>query len=112
MPVCGYVVVPREGKLDELCRALSATPACTVALADNADLLLLVTVTEGAEEDERLRAHLQAMPQIQALLLTFGEVDPDTTLGDPVADLAGGRRPRAGRRDAPGGTSRQDHERP
>jgi hypothetical protein len=32
-----------------------------------------------------LRRKVEALEGIQALLLTFGEIDPDTQIGDPVA---------------------------
>ena len=76
MPVCGWVVVPREGRKAELARALSATPRCEVVPAENANLLLLVSSGESPAEDEELRRRLDALPDIQALLLTFGEVGP------------------------------------
>ncbi|HSM04543.1 MAG TPA: hypothetical protein VK858_07965 [Longimicrobiales bacterium] len=87
MPICGYVVVPRKGELAGTAEALSRLEGCEVFPAENEDLLLLVTETESLEADAILRRSLRQSPGIQALLLTFGEIDPDAPVGDPVREL-------------------------
>ncbi len=52
--------------------------------AENRDVLILVTETPGLEEEESLRSRVEALEGIEALLFTFGEIDPDTELADPV----------------------------
>jgi nitrate reductase NapAB chaperone NapD len=84
MPICSYLVIPREGDVDRVHGRLADLPACEVVRAENRDLLILVTDTEGLEEEEDLRSSVEAMDGIQALLLTFGEIDPDTPLADPI----------------------------
>lgn len=89
MPVCSYVVVPHAGEKERLRGALSALAGCDVVPAINADLLLLVTTTPDMEADAVLRRRVEALPAIQALLLTFGEVDRG-----PADEAADGADPR------------------
>jgi hypothetical protein len=44
-----------------------------------------VTETDRLDAEEELRSTVAATDGIQALLLTFGEIDPDTEIGDPIA---------------------------
>lgn len=94
MPVCSYLVIPEEGAGEALSRRLSALPGCDVTRATNREMLLLVTDTPGPEEDDILRGTLEEMEGIQALVLAFGEVDPETPQADP---LASGRRRKGNR---------------
>ena len=80
MPVCGYVVVPQPGEKRALRRELAGIPGCEVVSAGNADLLLLVTDAGSFPEDADLRRRVEALPGVQALFLTFGEVEPDPSL--------------------------------
>lgn len=88
MPICSYVVIPERGAADSVEDSLLAIPGCDVARAQNRDVLLLVTDTPSLDEEATLRASIEAMRGIQALLLAFGEIDPETDLADPVADLS------------------------
>lgn len=94
MPVCSYLVIPEDDTLDGLARKLSALPGCDVTRAANREILLLVTDTAGPEEDRILRRRLEDLEGIRALVLAFGEIDPNTDESDP---LNTGRRKR-GRR--------------
>lgn len=84
MPVCSYLVIPEEGAADALARRLASVPGCDVARAENRDVLLLVTDTPGPAEDRELRSTLGDIEGLHALVLTFGEIDPDTEEADPV----------------------------
>jgi nitrate reductase NapAB chaperone NapD len=95
MPICSYLVIPEEGATDRVRADLAGIPECEVVRAENRDVLLLVTETPGLEEEHALRMAVEAMDGIQALLLTFGEIDPHTEIADPMA--AG---PRGGRSSA------------
>lgn len=88
MPICSYVVIPERGAAASVAEALRSTPGCEVARAENRDVLLLVTDTPTPADEAGLRASIEAMSGIQALLLTFGEIDPDTDLADPMATLS------------------------
>jgi len=85
VPVCSYVVVPRPGKAASVASDLARIDGCEVAPAENAEMLLLVTSTASLDEDAALRREVEALGGIQALLMTFGEVDPDTSEADPLA---------------------------
>jgi len=76
VPVCGWVVVPRAAETESVREALSAMAGCEVVPAENAEVLLLVTSTESLAADNALRCRVEALQGVEALLLTFGEVDP------------------------------------
>jgi nitrate reductase NapAB chaperone NapD len=99
MPICSYLVIPEEGATDRVRADLASIPECEVVRAENRDVLLLVTETPGLEEEDALRSAVEAMDGIQALLLTFGEIDPDTDIADPIAvGRRGGRSSASGAR--------------
>lgn len=84
MPVCSYLVIPDPGRTRALADRLNDIAGCEAAPARNRDLLILVTETPGLEEENALRERIEAMDDIRALLFTFGEIDPETPLADPV----------------------------
>lgn len=86
MPVCGYVVVAGPGEADATAAALSRIEGCEVVPSENRDVLLLVTDTVSDSEDQDLRRRLEDVPGIQALLMTFGEIDPETPIAQPVPE--------------------------
>jgi nitrate reductase NapAB chaperone NapD len=75
MPVCSYVVIPREGAVAAVEARLLALPGCEVVRAENRDLLLLVTDTADAEQEQALTRTLESMDGIASMVLTFGELD-------------------------------------
>lgn len=85
MPICSYLVIPEEGATAKVRARLEEIPACLVVAAENRDVLILVTETGGLEAEEELRSAVEATDGIQALLFTFGEIDPDTEIADPIA---------------------------
>ncbi len=91
MPVCGYVLIPEADRGVEVCDRLSAMEWCEAVPAINSDLILLVTTTPDPASDRDLRDRLESLPGVDALLLTFGEIDPETPQGDPLAEGRGGR---------------------
>jgi nitrate reductase NapAB chaperone NapD len=84
MPICSYLLIPEDGASARVSERLAALPGCDVVEAENRDVLILVTDTRGFDEERALRRKVEAMDGIQALLLTFGEIDPDAPIGDPV----------------------------
>lgn len=84
MPICSYLVVPEPGAKACLRERLAGLDGCEVVEAENRDVLILVTETPGLEEEESLRSEVEALDGIEALLFTFGEIDPDTDVADPV----------------------------
>ena len=95
MPICSYLVIPERGAVDSVEERLEALAGCEVARAENREILILVTETPGLEKENELRERVEAMEGIQALLFTFGEIDPETPLADPVT--VGGRKGRSRR---------------
>mgnify|MGYP001821083377 CR=1 FL=1 len=92
MPICSYLVIPGEGARPEVLKELEGVPGCDVIPAENRDVLMLVTETTDPVDEDRLRAEIYAIDGIEALLFTFGEIDPDTPARDPLASHM--RRPR------------------
>jgi nitrate reductase NapAB chaperone NapD len=84
MPVCGYVVVPRPSAKGATAAELASMEGCDVYPAEQGDLLLLVTSTGSLQEEDRLRRRVEDTEGVQALLLAFGEIDPDTAEADPA----------------------------
>lgn len=92
MAICSYLVIPEEGAARGLARRLAALPGCDVARAENRDLLVLVTETRGPSEQVALRERIEGLDGVRALVLTFGDIDPDAA-GDPPARTRGKSRP-------------------
>ena len=84
MPICSYLVIPEDGAVAGVAERLTALPGCDVVSAENRDVLILVTETPDLAEESALRHRVEALEGIQALLLTFGEIDPDAPIGDPI----------------------------
>lgn len=75
MPILSYLVLPVAGAADQVARRLAAIPGCEVARAENRDLLILVTETAGATEEQELQGALAELEGVRAVSLTFGDVD-------------------------------------
>lgn len=89
MAICSYLVIPARGAAVDVAARLSALPGCEVVRAENRELLILLTESGSPEEEESLRQQVEAVDGIHALILTFGDIDPETPVGDPVK---GGKR--------------------
>jgi nitrate reductase NapAB chaperone NapD len=72
MPVKSYVVLPLEGKKDELAKALENLRSCDIYPAQNEDLLVVVTDTDDDQQEEQLVESLQALPYLKHLTLVSG----------------------------------------
>jgi nitrate reductase NapAB chaperone NapD len=75
MAICSYLVIPQPGSAAALCERLSGLPGCEVVPALNRDLLVLVTDTADRDEENALRERIEGLDGIQALMLTYGQVD-------------------------------------
>lgn len=91
MPVCSYLVVPGEDRRVVAGR-LSALDGCHAIAAENRDVIMLVTESDDDAAEAELRARLEEVPGIQSMVLTFGEIDPDTEVPDPMAAWKNQRR--------------------
>ncbi len=89
MPICSYLVIPAEGATKSVRDRLEGLSGCDVTLAENRDVLILVTDTSGTGEENDLRSRVEAMEGIEALLLTFGEIDSgvDIVKSEPAGQL-------------------------
>ena len=85
MAIHSYLVLTASGAAPAVARAIAALSGCDVVPARDADLLLLVTESSSADEDATLRERLETTPGVAALLLTFGDLDPDA----PSASVRG-----------------------
>ena len=77
MPICSYLVFPGEGAFSQLSACLAELPGCDVLPVEDSDLLLLVTETDTVEQDAALHTRIEALDGVRAVVLTFGEIDPD-----------------------------------
>ena len=111
MPICSYVVFPEPGRRDEVADRLEAVPGCSVEPASNRDLMLLVTETDGPADERRLLARLDGLDAIQCMVMAFGEIDPDTRMGDPIRDMKTPKSPDPAGASGPAenGTSTNEH---
>jgi len=82
MPVCGYVVVTRPGSRDRAAEKLSRLGGCEVVRAENDDVLLLVTESAGPDAEAGLRDRVEAIPEIQTLVMSFGEIESHGPLSE------------------------------
>lgn len=70
-----------------MARRLDVLPGCDVARSRNRDAILLVTDTGDLAEDEDLRRRIEGIDEIEALVLTFGQIAP----GEASARASDGR---------------------
>ncbi len=77
MPIMSYLAYPVDGKKDELMRRLRQIKECSVHPADNRDLLVLVTDTNGREEETILQSELLNIDSLAFLALVAGYDDPE-----------------------------------
>ena len=93
MAICSYLVLSNPGESPALAERLASLPGCDVVPAQNRDLLLLVTDSIEATEQAALREQVEQMEGVSSMVLTFGEIDPDTPLADPLAASRAKGRP-------------------
>jgi nitrate reductase NapAB chaperone NapD len=74
MPICSYLVIPAAGETAAVMARLDALAGCEVVRAQNRELLALVTDTAGPAEERALRAAIEGIDGICAVVLTFGEL--------------------------------------
>ncbi|WP_242134743.1 hypothetical protein [Aestuariivivens marinum] len=72
MPIKSYLAHSHEGKKQELIEALSSLENCEVIPAENKDLLIVVTDTEGKIEDEILKEQIEAIDSLKLLAMVSG----------------------------------------
>jgi nitrate reductase NapAB chaperone NapD len=90
MPVCSYVVIPEPGATQAVQERLASLPGCETVRAENREVILLVTDTAGAEQEEQLRRQVQATPGILTVVLAFGDLEDEASLVQLGARRTGG----------------------
>jgi nitrate reductase NapAB chaperone NapD len=75
MPVFSYLAYPVAGSKQSLFNELSALNDCEVLLAEEEDVLILVTETTDENEEKELQNKLQKLASLQSLSMTFGHID-------------------------------------
>jgi nitrate reductase NapAB chaperone NapD len=90
MPVCSYVVIPEPGATQAVQERLSSLPGCETVRAENREVILLVTDTNSAAQEEQLRRRVQATPGILTVVLAFGDLEDEASLVQLGARRTGG----------------------
>ncbi len=74
MAIRGYLVLTEPGAAPTAVDRVTALPGCEVVRAERHDLFLLVTQTDGHDDDAPLRARVEATAGVSTVILTFGEI--------------------------------------
>ncbi|SFS51518.1 hypothetical protein SAMN04487906_0644 [Zhouia amylolytica] len=76
MPIISYLAHPYKGKKDNLVQEISRVKGCEVIPAQNEELLIVVTETSSKQEEEILKAKLDAIPSMKLLTMVSGFETP------------------------------------
>ncbi len=85
MPIFSYLVIPTTGAIDRLYDELTAIPWCEVMVAENKEIIILVTDTPDAATEKELQQQLKELRSLQSMSMTFGHNDEDQP-GKPRGD--------------------------
>ncbi len=72
MPILSYLVLPRDGAMDQLCADLSTMEYCEIIPADNQEVVVLVTDTPDDKVEKNLQESLKKLPSLHSISMTFG----------------------------------------
>ncbi|WP_276392173.1 chaperone NapD [Eudoraea chungangensis] len=72
MPIKSYLVHPQESKKHAVIEMLSRMQQCDVVVAENENILVLVTETESKEEEANLKEALEKIGDIKLMALVSG----------------------------------------
>jgi nitrate reductase NapAB chaperone NapD len=76
MPIKSYLAHAVTGKKEELKNALLRLPQCEVVLAENQDIIALVTDTANEDEEDLLKEKIDTIPSLKLLSLISGFQTP------------------------------------
>lgn len=76
MPIKSYLTHPEPGKREELAARLASLPGCEVFPSTTHDVLILVTDTDGDQQERELEETLARIEEIRCLVLVSG-AEPD-----------------------------------
>lgn len=69
MPIKSYLAIAKDGSKRDLQQVISKLPGCEVTPAENKNVLVIITETRSAAEDEQLLKKLKSLDQLQMLTL-------------------------------------------
>jgi nitrate reductase NapAB chaperone NapD len=75
MPICSYLLTPRQGKLTTVQDSLAQLPGVEVYAADDRELLVVVTETADQVQEDDLNEKMNAIEGIDCLALSFGAMN-------------------------------------
>ena len=75
MPVLSFLAYPENNMKEQLIKDLSALDYCDIKVADNDDVLILITDTPDEETNKELLTTIKNLASLQSLSMTFGHVD-------------------------------------
>ena len=72
MPIKSYIAWPRTGNSEVLSEKLAALPGCEVHVAENRDILLLITDTSDDRAEDQLQSEFGRIEALECLTLVAG----------------------------------------
>lgn len=75
MPVFSYLAYPVQGAKEMLLKDLAALDHCEVTVAENEELVILVTDTPDDKSEKELQEKLKNLKTLESLGMTFGHTD-------------------------------------
>ena len=76
MPIISYLIHPQDGKKNELHKNLSLLENCEVIPAENENILILITDTEGQNEEKQLLEKIDALENLKLRSMVSGYNSP------------------------------------
>jgi len=72
MPIFSYLAYPEKDKKQQLIDDLSCEKFCEIKVAENEEVLILVTDTPDEETNKALQDRIKELDSLQSLSMTFG----------------------------------------
>jgi len=72
MPIFSYLVYPEKDKKQQLIDDLTREKFCEIKVAENEEVVILITDTPDEEANKALQDKLKELDSLQSLSMTFG----------------------------------------
>ena len=72
MPIFSYLVYPEKDKKQQLIDDLTLEKFCEIKVAENEEVVILMTDTPDEETNKALQDKLKELDSLQSLSMTFG----------------------------------------
>ncbi len=72
MPIFSYLVYPEKDKKQQLINDLAREKFCEIKVAENEEVVILMTDTPDEETNKTLQDKLKELDSLQSLSMTFG----------------------------------------